>query len=418
MTEQIDIVALEDFLERNLPTYLGLLQQMVDVNSFTANWEGVNALGDLTAEIFGRLGFTAERVPSVSPQYGDHLILMRPGRLPARIGLISHLDTVFPKEEETRQRFAWRPEGDRIYGPGTVDIKGGTILIYMMLDALRALAPALFAELTWLVLLDACEETLGDDFGALCVERLSETGLAALVFEGGLLLPEEHLANLVVARKGMAVYRVVVDGRASHAGSAHGQGANAVVQMADVIRRVADLTDYDRDITFNVGTVAGGTVVNRVPHQAVATVEMRAFDPDVFAAGLAQMEALNALSTVASEDGYACNVTVSLERQTMAWPENEGTAALFRLWQEAAATIGYKALPEHRGGLSDGNQLWQAVPTLDGLGPSGGNAHCSERSADGSKDQEYVRVASFVPKAMINVLGLIRLAAAHAEGKA
>jgi glutamate carboxypeptidase len=65
--------------------------------------------------------------------------------------------------------------------------------------------------------------------------------------------------------------------------------------------------------------------------------------------------------------------------------------------------------PEARGGLSDGNHLWNYVRTLDGLGPSGGNDHCSERSADGSKIPEFVEVNSFVPKAALNALALQRL---------
>jgi glutamate carboxypeptidase len=61
--------------------------------------------------------------------------------------------------------------------------------------------------------------------------------------------------------------------------------------------------------------------------------------------------------------------------------------------------------------LSDGNHVWNQCPTLDGLGPSGDNDHCSERSADGSKLPEFVLPASFVPKATVNVLALARLAA-------
>ena len=59
--------------------------------------------------------------------------------------------------------------------------------------------------------------------------------------------------------------------------------------------------------------------------------------------------------------------------------------------------------------LSDGNLLWNTVPTLDGLGPSGDNDHCSERSADGTKVPEYILVDSIAPKALLNVLALQRL---------
>ena len=65
--------------------------------------------------------------------------------------------------------------------------------------------------------------------------------------------------------------------------------------------------------------------------------------------------------------------------------------------------------PEERGGLSDGNYFWHRVPSIDGMGAAGGNAHCSERSADGSKDQEFALTASFVPKALLNVAGVMKL---------
>ena len=83
---------------------------------------------------------------------------------------------------------------------------------------------------------------------------------------------------------------------------------------------------------------------------------------------------------------------------------------LAALWQETAARIGMNLITEERGGLSDGNLLWDAAPTLDGLGPWGDNDHCSERSADGSKLPEFVEISSFVPKAVLNTLALVRLA--------
>ncbi len=402
--------AVREYLQEELPRYLELLRRMVGVNSFTANGAGVDALGALTAEAFAGLGFQAERVASVNPGYGHHLVLTRPGRGgPAlKIGLVSHLDTVFPPEEETANGFAWREEGERIYGPGTIDVKGGTVLLHMVLDALRRAAPEAYDAVTWVVLLDASEETLADDFNALCLERLAPDARACLVFEGGHTAGEAF--TVVVARKGMAVYRVTAEGKAAHAGSAHPEGANAIVQLADTIGRIAALTDYERALTFNVGRVSGGTVTNRVPHLAEALVEMRTFSPEVFDRGVAAMRALAEREPLRSADGrFACRVRVEVTHQTPPWPRNPGTERLLAVWQEAAAGLGGAVVPEERGGLSDGNKLWQAVPTLDGLGPVGANAHCSEHSADGSKEQEYLLPASLVPKAVLNVAAILRL---------
>jgi glutamate carboxypeptidase len=400
---------MRQYLEENLPFYLDLLQQMVRINSFSSNPAGVDELGRLTAEIFAALDFTAETVPADNAQFGHHLVLTRPGHDGRKVGFVSHLDTVFPLAEERQNDFRWREEGKRIYGPGTVDIKGGTVVMYMMLDALRTFAPQLFAGATWVLLLDAAEEAWGADFGRLCRERLqSEDTVACLIFEGGYM--GEKRAKVVVARKGMAVYRLEVQGRAAHAGSSHENGANAIVQLAQLIQKVAGFTDYERDLTFNVGTVAGGTVVNRVPHRAVATVEMRAFADEVYHDGLQRVMALPEQASIESAAGdYRCQIEIEVTRKTQPWPRNPATDRLLHLWQETGRALGIEVVPEERGGLSDGNFFWDAIPSLDGLGASGGNAHCSERSADGSKDQEFVSRDSFVPKALLNTMALIRL---------
>ncbi|MCB9006898.1 MAG: M20/M25/M40 family metallo-hydrolase [Ardenticatenaceae bacterium] len=406
---------LQDHFATNLAEYLEALRKMVEINSFTANAAGVNALGQMTAELFAQLGFRAEFVQSAIPHYGKHVVLTRNGRTSQTIGLVSHLDTVFPAHEEASNDFHWREAGDRIYGPGTVDIKGGTVLIYMMLDALRTHAPEQFDAVNWVILVDASEEAEAEDFGRLCIDRLEGPDtLACLIFEGGSKVDNTY--QVVVARKGMAIFQVKTEGRASHAGSFHPNGANAVVQMAHTILKLAAMTDYERQVTVNVGTMRGGVVTNRVPHEAESWLEMRTFKPETFAQTVDQILGLNGQSDVASSvDNYPCTVAVNLYRRTPPWARNEATDHLYDVWREAGAELGFTVLPEERGGLSDGNHFWQRIPSLDGLGPSGGNAHCSERSEDGSKDQEYVLVSSFVPKATLNTMAVLRLIGALDE---
>src|SRR5262249_42096511 len=94
-----------------------------------------------------------------------------------------------------------------------------------------------------------------------------------------------------------------------------------------------------------------------------------------------------------------------------AWPRNEATDRLFAHWETAGTALGFQGLVERqeRGGLSDGNLFWHDSPTLDGLGPTGANTHQSKRSEDGSEEPEFVRVSSFVPKALLNCAGLLSL---------
>ena len=399
---------IQAYLEEHLTQYLDLLKNMVEINSFTGNPEGVNKLAHLTAEIFAPLGFQAQHVQAKNPEYGKHLVMTRAGNSGLSIGMISHLDTVFPPEEEIENDFHWREDGDRIYGPGTNDIKGGTLMIYMMMDALRVFAPEVFDEINWVILINAAEERLSDDFGELCIEHLTEQALAALVFEAG--VRGDNIFQLVTARKGRATYTVTAQGKGAHAGSNHPEGANAIVQMAHTIQQIAALTDYSQHLTFNVGSVAGGSVVNRVPHYAEAKVEMRTFDSEVFDAGVKSILALQDQAEVSNANGnYDCQVSIELTDQSAPWPSNPGTEKLLQVWKEAAKSLGLSVIREERGGLSDGNALWHTIPTIDGLGPYGANAHCSEHNPEEGKDQEFANRSSFVPKALLNIFGVLKL---------
>ena len=153
-------------------------------------------------------------------------------------------------------------------------------------------------------------------------------------------------------------------------------------------------------------------MLNRVPHEAVAEGEFRAFRPDVYAEAKASLLALAGPGGLRSPvDGYACEVQVRILHESRPWPRNPATDGLAALWQQAGAELGIPVNIEERGGLSDGNLLWDAVPTLDGLGPWGDNDHCSERSTDGSKLPEYVDVTSFVSKAALNTMAVLKVMA-------
>jgi glutamate carboxypeptidase len=292
---------LKEFLNQQMPAALEMLRQMVGINSYTRNPEGVNQLAGFTAQCFEPLGFTAEFVPSANPEFGNHLVLTRKGHSAKSIAMVSHLDTVFPPEEEKRNNFHWQVEGDRLFGPGTQDIKGGTVMMWLVLSGLRAQAPKVFEDITWKLLWNSSEEDYSPDFGRLCRARFDGGTLAALVFEAEGRLGEEHLIG--VARKGRGTWRVSVAGRGSHAGSKHSHGANAAVQLGKTIQRVAALTDYARDLTFNVATIRGGTVLNRVPHEAAAEGEFRAFTPEAYAHGKTSLLALAGPGEVRSRSG-------------------------------------------------------------------------------------------------------------------
>ncbi|MBL9130884.1 MAG: M20/M25/M40 family metallo-hydrolase [Verrucomicrobiaceae bacterium] len=395
----------ESAAQRHLDAALAHLRALVEINSFTTHPPGVNAVAQRTAAMFAELGFTTEYSPCAIAGTGDHVFLRREGRGGAPVVLVTHSDTVFPAEEEQKNDFRWdeRAAEGRIYGPGVIDNKGGTALIWLMLHALREAAPEVFERTAWLVASNAAEEVTGDDFAHQTTARCPQGARAVLVFEGGPV--DARGWHIVASRKGRSTWRLRAAGKAAHAGSQHGAGINAIDALALALPRIAALTDTASERTVNLGFIHGGTVVNRVPHEAEAEWECRATTPaalkiaDAFFASLSGPAANGAVLT-AERTGF-----------TSPWPGGDEVVALFAHWERAAARMGLQAVAVPRGGLSDANHLWRLGPTLDGLGPSGGNAHCSERSADGAKLPEYLETASLVPKAVMNALALAEMLA-------
>src|SRR5262249_37607792 len=138
-----------------------------------------------TAAAFARLGFEARTHPSALPDAGAHVLLTRHGRSGRTVAMVSHLDTVFTRVEEEANDFRFRVEGDKLYGPGVGDIKGGTLMVLMVLDALHAVCPAAFESVTWAVGLNANEERLDGEFNGLFRRHLAGPVLGVLVFEAG-----------------------------------------------------------------------------------------------------------------------------------------------------------------------------------------------------------------------------------------
>src|SRR5205085_3529644 len=114
--------------------------------------------------------------------------------------------------------------------------------------------------------------------------------------------------------------------------------------LGRTVQRIAGLTDYASDLTFNVGTICGGTVLNRVPHEAVAAGEFRAFTPKAYAQGKNALLALAGAGDVQSvADGYPCEVKVEILTESRPWPRNPGTDQLFKLWKQAGDELGIPA---------------------------------------------------------------------------
>lgn len=329
------------------------------VESPTEDAAGVNRMMDLAAAELAGAPVGIERVPG-RDGLGDALVL-RAGPVADRpaVLVLAHLDTVHPLGTLARD-LPVRVEGDRLYGPGVYDMKGGA---YLALQAFKQVARE--GSAAPLVFLVTPDEEIGSPTTRTLIEDHARRAAHALVPE-----PARPGGAAVTARKGVGRFEVHVEGRPSHAGSFHAKGRSAIREAARQILAVEAMTDPARGVTTNVGLVQGGTAVNVVPQHCRLVVDLRV---ETRADGEALTAALLGLRPHDPE--VAVRVTGGMNRPP--YERSEGTADLFARASRLAAEIGLdlRDVPMV-GGASDGNfTAALGVPTLDGLGVDGDGAH-------------------------------------------
>lgn len=360
-------------IARREAAMIELTRRAVQINSHTANVEGVNAVGALLGEAFA--------LPSLEPVViagkacGDHLF-WRTRVSGAPIVLVGHHDTVFPPGHFE----GWSSDGERATGPGALDMKGGLAVIWGALAALEELS--LLANVP-LVVASVSDEELGSSDSREHLIRMARGARAALVFEAG-----RQRDAIVTRRRGTGTLRLRFEGRAAHAGNAHAAGRNAIWAMARFIDAAQALTDYERGNTINVGLASGGTSSNTVPATATCSVDLR-FEHSGAATAL-----LASLRAAAEQAAAGLDVTVAISGGANRAPleRTPASEALYREYaaHAQAAGLGSEECPLVGGG-SDANTIASVgVPAIDGLGPRGAGFHTTA---------EWVDLTSFRPKA-------------------
>jgi len=376
-------------LHARLHGYLGDLEALVAMDSPTGDREGVNRIGHVLGARLEALGCRVQVLPC-SP-YGDVVVGDLHGQGQSRILLIGHMDTVYPTGTAAARPLVVRD--GRAYGPATADEKGGVLVGLYALQAVAELERRPFATLTFLLNGD---EEVGSPGSASIIAEYAARADAVLVLEAA-----RSNGALVSARKGIAVYRLAVRGRAAHAGANPEAGRNAVVELCHKVLAVAALNGRWPGVTLNAGVVRGGTVSNVVPDSAEVEIDVRAPDD---AAAAAVDAALRLLAQSPVVPGTQTELTGGLNHPPM--PCRPGTVALLALARRAAAELGFSVGDVTSGGASDANRPSAlGVPTLDGLGPIGAGAHSLD---------EHILIDSIVPRIAL----LARLIALHEESRA
>ena len=379
-----DLAALRRSVEARLPRFLGQLETLVNIDCGSYTPGGVNRVADVVTDALRELGADVERrahPPEAGrDRIGDLVIGRIEGDGPPVL-LIGHMDTVFDPGTAAERPF--RTDGGRAFGPGVTDMKAGLLAGIHAIAALREAGAR--PSITFVANPD---EEIGSPFSTPVIRELAPQHRAALVLECA-----RANGDIVSARKGIADYHLELVGRAAHAGVEPEKGRSAILEAAHQVVALHALNGRWPAVTTNVGLIRGGTRPNVVPERCELHVDLRAATADAFDAAAAEIERLVAAPTVEG-------VTATLRRSAGHPPmeKTEATGRLVALAIGLAAELGFELHDAATGGASDANTTAAlGVPTLDGLGPVGGDDH----SVD-----EWLDVESVAPRTTL-LAGLI-----------
>lgn len=376
------------------------VMRWAEINSGTGNLAGLEQLAVELRREFDVLGGRAEDVPvepatsidaggrMVSVQLGSALRITKRRDAPLRVFAGIHMDTVYPPDHPFQTVSTLGP--NTLRGPGVADAKGG---LAVMLTALEALERSPYAAgIGWEVLINPDEE-IGSVGSAPLLERAARENRLGLVFEPA--LPGGALAD---RRRGVGNFTIVVRGRAAHAGRDFASGRNAIVAAAEMTVRLHALNDVLPGVTVNVSRLEGGAAGNVVPDLAVCRVNVRTRTPGDESLVREKMDEL--VASVRSRDG----ITAQLHGAFTAPPKipDQPTLELMGHVTECGRGLGLPIEWKPSGGACDGNRLAAAgLPTIDTLGPRGGDLH---------SPTEYLLLDSLTERAKLTALLLMKLA--------
>jgi len=379
-----DLAALRRIVDAGLPRFLAELESLVNIDCGSYTPDGVIAVADFVTDALDGLGARVERrrhePADGQPQLGDVVIGRFDGAGP-RLLLIGHMDTVF--DADTVAARPYRSTSDRAFGPGVTDMKAGLLAGLHAIGALHEADAR--PSITFVANPD---EEIGSPFSTPIIRQLALQHDAVLVLECA-----RANGDIVSARKGIADYHMELLGRAAHAGVEPEKGRSAILEAAHQVLALHALNGRWPTVTVNAGVIHGGTRPNVVAERCEISVDLRAATAHAFDTAAAEVEQLARSPRV---DG----VTISLRRGAGHPPmeKTDASARLVALAVALAAELGFELRDTATGGASDANTTAAlGLPTLDGLGPIGGDDH----SVD-----EWLDLASVGPRTTL-LAGLI-----------
>lgn len=372
-----------------------------NINSGSFHVAGIIRQAEAIKDLFKNLGadletFTLDPLRTLSDQaellnfpVGPLLRYTKRPHAPKQILLTGHMDTVFP--DDSPFQFA-RLEGDKLFGPGVVDMKGGILVMYA---ALMALEQSPFAEqIGWEIIFNPDEE-IGSIGSAPHLRDAARGKDFGLIFEPAM---DEH-GCVVDKRKGSGKIAVAVTGVAAHAGRDFHKGVNAITGLSDFILQMDKLNGQREGFTLNVGKVVGGIAENVVAEHAVARLDVRYEDVND------REWLMGHLEKAIADWKTRHKASIQIEPVFTRDPKNI-TAKYQQLLDQVILTgkaLNQSIATKPSGGVCDGNILASAgLVNVDTLGVLGGGLH---------SEQEFMLTDSLVTRAQLTALLIMRYAA-------
>jgi glutamate carboxypeptidase len=378
------------FVDKDNAQALALLERVVNINSGTQNFAGVQEVGKIFMREFDALGFRTRWVDGAPFKRAGHLVAEHPGSGP-KILLIGHLDTVF--ERDSRFQKAERIGESELRGPGIIDMKGGDVIIVQALKALASTGTLKSMNVT--VVMTGDEEDAGEPLekARAALIEAAKGAVYAIGFEDGPMDPK--LA--VISRRGTTTWTLRVKGKPAHSSQIFRQdiGYGAIFEAARILDAFREKLAGQPYLTFNPGAIVGGTSVeydgvqtrgtafgktNVIAEHVVVQGDMRTLSPEQLANAKKTMEEIVKTSLAHTE------ATITFEDGYPPMAPTDGNRKLLAMYDRASRDVGagaVTAVDPMRAGAADVAFIAGIVPNImDGAGLMGRDDHTVNETAD------------------------------------
>jgi glutamate carboxypeptidase len=353
---------------------LKTLERLVNTETGTGNAEGMTAMAQFLEAELKSMGATVQRHKAVGAVVGDNIVASLTGKGSRRILMMAHMDTVYPVGTLAKSPF--RTEGNRAFGPGIADAKGG---IAVILHTLRLIKLRGFDDFSTISVLFNVDEERGSLGSSELIRATAAQHDVVLSFEPNLALRE----SMVFATSGAATVRATVKGKPAHSGVNPEAGVNAMVEAADFVLRTLDLDNIDKAFRFKWTVGTAGKTPNIIPDEAVIDANVRYLNPEHLTTAMKILE-----DRAAKPRLLGSQISVQL---LMGRPAFNADVEGRRLIDKAIAI--YKEvgpemviLPVTGGGTDAAYAAQSGKPVIEGLGLPGFGYH--------STQAEYVLIDS------------------------